>query len=313
MVKVGGIYMKNKHLLGYGAGVFISVAWGLSFISINEALTVFGPGSLAVVRFSIALIFLFALYGYQTRFEKVKKEDYKWLIAAGAIGIGAYYLFENNGIKLTDPATASLLLGTIPMVTILVNVVMKKTVLTWLKCLSVLTSLIGIACVVGVGQESGSSTLIGIICILGAAISWVVFSFLTHGIGEKYQNITITFYQTLFGTLCLAPCLVFEQNSWFAIDLPIVLHLLFLAIVCSAVGYYCYNFTIKTLGVNQASMFINLMPVVTVLVTTLLGNKMSALQWVGCGLIIASMFILSKSEQSDVEIDCVTKDLIIES
>jgi drug/metabolite transporter (DMT)-like permease len=62
---------------------------------------------------------------------------------------------------------------------------------------------------------------------------------------------------------------------------------LFLAILCSAIGHWFYVIAIETLSVTISGIFLNLIPVVTVIGGFIvLGERLRALQWLGAALVI---------------------------
>jgi drug/metabolite transporter (DMT)-like permease len=71
-----------------------------------------------------------------------------------------------------------------------------------------------------------------------------------------------------------------------------MLHVIFLALGCSALGYWLYAYAMEALGVSTTSVFINLIPVVTVISGFLvLHERLTILQGAGAVLVLAGVYL----------------------
>jgi len=85
------------------------------------------------------------------------------------------------------------------------------------------------------------------------------------------------------------------------------MHLIFLGICCSALGYWFYVQALEGLGVSGCAIFINLIPVVTVICGFfVLGDRLSPLQWLGAALVISGVYLAMWEKKSKA----VTKEPI---
>ena len=81
-----------------------------------------------------------------------------------------------------------------------------------------------------------------------------------------------------------------------AIDGSVLIHLLYLGVCCSALGYIFYVHAVKRLGATISSAFLNLIPVVTVVCGYfILGEKVSWPQLAGMSLIMISLYAIGAS------------------
>ena len=143
-------------------------------------------------------------------------------------------------------------------------------------------------------MENGGS-IIGYLMMFGAVISWIIYSIANKPLFERYDQGVITFYQSLIGLIFFLPFMPFETNQWdkiFTVD--IFLHVFFLAAFASALGFYLYLKGLDYLGISESSIYINLIPVVTVIISFFwLGETLSVMQLVGGGLVIGSVYIMN--------------------
>lgn len=286
--------MNKKRIIAFAGITFVMIAWGLSFLSIKVSVRALGPMTLALSRFIIASVLLLAFLKLKEPGSKMHKKDVPLLAVSGIVGITIYFFFENNGVKLTTASTASIIIGTIPLLTVLSDFVIFGNRVTWSKWLGVTLSFLGVYLIVrSSGDLSFSSdSFVGNLMMLGAAFAWVFYSLLTRPLGGRYSQLAITTYQTLFGTVAIVPVACFETNKWQLVDWTIIGNIAFLAVFCSAIGYYLYVYALGELGVDVSSLFINLIPVVTVISSYfILDEKITATQIAGGAIIIASVYL----------------------
>jgi drug/metabolite transporter (DMT)-like permease len=316
--------MTKKHK-AVAAVIACVLFWGFSFISIKITVAVLPPMTLGAFRFALAVIILFFIKRKIAPKEKLIKKDIPLLAGAGITGVTLYFFFENNGVSLIPASEASIFVGAIPVITMISeaawarisfsqnkdrNKKLKKGDLnieekipvngnekrqslffkTILPGIGALISLAGVALVAGVSFAL-SGTALGYIFMSGACVSWVVYCFLTRSLFISHSRIFIVFWQSLFGFIGFLPFTLFE-SSWQMPGLEVWGHLLFLGLFCSALGYWFYAMALEDLGVGQATIFINLIPVVSVLgAFFILGERLKPLQWFGAALVLAGVYL----------------------
>lgn len=292
--------MRRSKAVPHLACIATMIIWGLSFVSIDYCLTVIRPMSLAFVRFLIATILLFVITRFSKSFEKIQKKDIFLMALSGVVGISIYFYFENNGILMTDPSIASLLLATIPLFTLISDVIIFKEKLTIRKWIGIFVSIVGVVLIIGV-NFGGGSTFKGTMYMLGAVMAWVIYSVATKPLTKKYSQITIVYYQAMYGAIALFPFTFMERNDLDKVNFSIILNVLYLAIACSVIGYIFYVYAVDNLGISISSFYINFMPLVTVVGSYfILGTTISRNAIIGGVLVILSVFIISESN-ADVQ------------
>ncbi|MDR0316202.1 MAG: DMT family transporter [Treponema sp.] len=277
--------------------------WGFSFISIKVSVAVFPPMSLGLLRFAIALIFLFFIKQKLAPQEKLRLRDIPLLFGAGLSGVTLYFFFENNGVSLVTASEASIAIGAIPVLTMIADWLSGKIthnrdsaahraprigIRQWLGAF---ISIGGVWLVAGVSLALSGSVL-GYIYMAGAALSWVTYSLLTRPLFARCSRIYIVFWQSLAGFICFIPFSILELGRWGTPDLPVILHVVFLGICCSALGYWFYARSLEVLGISVSAIFINLVPVITVTGGFfVMGDRLSPLQWLGAALVISGVYL----------------------
>ena len=284
--------------------------WGFSFISIKVAVSVFPPMTLGAVRFAMALMLLSIMYRISLKktgekFFSYVIEDLPLLVFSGLTGVTFYFFGENNGVALVTASEASIIVAAIPVLTVIADWVFLKISadskrmqgshdynLGWLHWLGAIVSMAGVILVAGVSL-SLSGSIKGYLYMGGAALCWVAYGLLTRPLfGRKRQRIYIVFWQNLFGFLGFLPFAFLERATWTAPSAYVIFHVVFLALCCSAFGYWLYAHALEVLGMSVSAVFINLIPLVTVIAGFfILGESLTALQLAGAALVIGGVYL----------------------
>lgn len=283
-------------------GLATSLIWGLSFLSTKVVIGVIPPYTLGLLRFIVACAFLPLIALFARQSLRVEPRDLPRLALGGLVGVTFYFLCENNGLKLLSASESSLIVGVIPVITMLAERIFLKTKVGLRSYIGAFLSFVGVGFIAAQSPEAASSPL-GFLYMAGAALSWVAYSFVTRPLSGRYGQVTTTFWQSLFGLFGFIPFAAFEwagfapraASIWTA---PVILNLLFLGVFCSAIGYWLYVASLDILGAGAANAFINLIPVVSVLAAYfLLGERLSGLQWLGAAAAIAGVYLATTRGQ----------------
>ena len=289
----------NNTIKSYILIIFVCFFWGFSFISTKICLQWFTPFSLAFFRFLIASFILFFILILTEKNLKIERNDIFRLSLCGFFGVFLYFAFENLAIKMLSASLSSIFIALSPMFAIFVDYFILKEAITKRKAIGVTLSIIGACLVAGFNIDGNSNMVLGIILILLSVFSWIIFSYLSAPLQQKYSPIKNTFYQSLFGTLFFLITLPFNSTSLIGINMTGILNLLFLGVMCSAICYILYNYALKHISVVVCSIFINLLPIVTIIASMFILNEtINLIQAIGAALIIGSVFIVTKKEET---------------
>lgn len=272
--------------------------WGLSFISIKVAVVVLPPMTLGAARFFLGTILLYFIKNQLAPEEHLVKDDIPYLAGAGLIGVTAYFFFENNGVARVSASEASIIIAAIPVFALLMERFLPpRRPLGLRRWAGAALSMFGVYLVVlpslpAAGLLRTASDPLGYLFMFGAALSWVGYALLTQGLSARRSRIYIVFWQSVFGFLGFIPFTFFEQPLWTNLSLPVLAHVAYLGIFCSALGYWFYVYALQHLGVGTSSVFINLIPVVTVIAGFFaLDERLKASQWWGAVAVISGVYL----------------------
>ena len=130
--------------------------------------------------------------------------------------------------------------------------------------------------------------------LLGAPLSWAVYSVLGRKVLGTFAPLAATAYATLFGTLLLIPAAWVEfatGRGAYNLSLAGWLAILQLSLLGTVIGFVWWYQAVKRLGAGRAALFINLVPFFgTLLAALVLGEYLQWPQLWGGVLVIAGVF-----------------------
>lgn len=293
--------MMDHRAKGFAAATAACVIWGVSFVATKVALQSFPPYTLLALRFAIAAVFLIpAFLGF--RRERLQLRDLGLFCLLGIMEPGLYFLCETRGLLYTSASVASLIIGAIPVVVMILAAVFLKEPLRAKAGFGVFMTVLGIAFLVQKDLEApplGLSPLKGNLYIAGAALCASVYTIVSRSLSARYRPMTLTTIQAVFATLFFAVFALWEDSGARPLPPtgPALASLLFLSFFATLSAFWLYNFSLRALPASQVAVFINVIPVVTVLTARMVLNE--ALSWpqvLGAILILVGVRISTRAE-----------------
>ena len=240
--------------------------WGTTYISTKVLLRDFTPIEILFLRFTLGLGVL-ALVREKLPFRGWKEE--RLYLAAGLTGVTLYFLFENIALTLTSASNVGVLVTTAPFFTALLSAIFLREERPKMRFfLGFVLALGGIALL----SYSGSAMLklnpLGDGLALLAALVWAAYSVIMKKIGRLGRPMIACTRRTfLYGLLFMVPALAVLDFSpaWEKLGKPVnLLNFLFLGLGASALCFASWNWAVKILGAVRTSVYIYLVPAVTV-------------------------------------------------
>ena len=259
--------MENKASRGHLAALLTILIWGTTFISTKVLLVDFQPVEILFFRFVLGLLALLIVCPRRMTGTTLRQEIV--LGAAGLCGVCLYYLMENIALTYTMASNVGVIISAAPFFTaILSHLLLKKEEkLGAAFFVGFLIAMAGIALI----SFNGSALQLnptGDLLALLAAFLWACYSILTRRIsGYGYNTILTTRRIFFYGILFMVPALFLFD---FRLELdrfanPVyLLNILFLGLGASALCFVTWNFAVRLLGAVKTSVYIYLVPVITV-------------------------------------------------
>lgn len=258
------------HLLAFIA----ILIWGMTYISSKVLVGLIDPYWYLIFRFSLAWLLLFLLSPKPMALLPKKQEGY--LILCGLAGVTLYYILQNVALLYTSASNASVITATAPLFTALILWLCGRRVrLTPLFFLGFVLCIGGIA-IISFGGGGGGLHLTGDLFTLASAVSWGVYCILIARTAEfPLSSIQVTRKVFFWGTVLTLPAALLLGSP---VPLATLTHgglalwgnLLFVALCSSALCYLCWGRATALVGSVTTSVYLYLMPVVSVIGSVIL-------------------------------------------
>lgn len=285
----------NKTAAGHIAALITIVIWGTTFISTKILLVDFTPIEILFFRFLLGLLVLIIVYPKCFKLKDRKQE--LTFAAAGVCGICLYYLLETIALTVTTASNVGVILSIAPFFTAVLSHMFMKTE-EKLKAQFFVGFIVAMAgiCLISFNGRRMELNPIGDILAVIAALVWSVYSLLTRKISSYgYHIIQTTRRIFTYGIVFMLPFLfVFDFN----LDIQKVvkpeyaLNFIYLGIGASALCFVTWNSAVKMLGAVKTSVYIYMVPVITVATSVLvLKEKITWVSAIGTILTLIGMFL----------------------
>ena len=289
--------MRNRISTGYASAVLTVIVWGTTFTSTKILLRDFSAHEILFFRSLLAFL---VLYIAKPQKLVLREKKHELLFAcAGLCGITLYHLFENYSLSFTAVANTSLIVATSPFfIALLSSAFLKAEKPGPAFYLGFLTALTGTAIISFNGRIVLALNPMGDILALCAALSWALYSILSKLLSQ-YEYGTLQITRRIFGynLLFLLPVFFFSGfrlNPSLLIKPVNLLHILYLGAVASAMCFGTWNYAIQTLGALRTSVFIYLIPVISVTVSAIVLREPVTMMLIGGAALTLSGLFLSE-------------------
>ena len=287
--------MNEKQITGHIAAFITIIIWGTTFISTKILLVDFQPVEILFFRFVLGLAALIIVYPKRLRGTTFKQET--TFAMAGLCGICLYYLLENIALTYTLASNVGVIISVAPFFTAIMSHIFMKSE-ERLKInffIGFVVAMIGI-CLISFNGRKLELNPIGDVLAIIAALVWAVYSLLTRKIsGYGYNTVQTTRRIFTYGIVFMIPTLFFFD---FNIDLSRITitknlcNLIFLGLGASALCFVTWNYAVKLLGAIKTSVYIYIVPVITVIASAIvLQEQITLTAGIGTALTLAGLFL----------------------
>ena len=277
----------NKRLTADGLLLVVAFVWGMTFVAVKNALVDIGPYWFIGVRFSLAFLFLAAIY-HRRLLANWRILGKISALIGGVLFVG--YILQTIGLQYTTAANSGFITG---LSVVLVPVVGRF----WGQKKPARATQLGIACAVaGLGLltlTNDFSINIGDVYTLLAAVALATHIVMVSHYAPRTDAVTLATLQ--IGAVAVAGIVggaLFEQfPSNFSEDVWIALAVT--AIPATAIAFLVQNTVQKHTTSTRTAIIFALEPVFAGLAAyAFLGEVLTVQQIIGCVLIVSGMIVM---------------------
>lgn len=222
------------------------------------------------------------------------------LLVLAFSGVTFFSTFIYAALQFTSATNVSVLEAIIPVATAVLAAWVLRERLRLVQWAGVLVSFTGALWVVlaGAGEGLGGWNS-GDLIMIGAILSWAVYSVAVRRYMHLFPEFSTVFVMTALSVVVLTPVVGIE---WAVVGVPDLGQwsywpgLAYLGIFPSVIALLLYNRAVAVLGASQAAVFLNFLPVVTMIgAYAFLSETINAAQIIGAALVISGVLLTTRA------------------
>ncbi|MBQ6523573.1 MAG: DMT family transporter [Atopobiaceae bacterium] len=289
---------RTAHIL---AAAVACLLWSGSLIASKLSYDTLAPMSLGLIRFTLATVVFFVIRLVTGDHEMPSAKGMAHIALTGILGTTLYFAAENYGVQMLPASTSSLIVGSFPAMTLVLECLIDKTRPQPLKTIGIVLAFLGVAVLaLTESGEGGTNVLLGSLILMFGGLCWSLYNFAMRLVMGKYSTMTITTWQTLFGALGFIPFVMVEGLPQSLPSPTAWASLAYLVLGCTVVGFVLYNWGLEDLEPSTATSLSNLIPVFGLALSALiLGEHISAQQLLGGAIVVAGIVLSTQKEKRD--------------
>lgn len=291
--------MTNRRMV-YASLIGTTMAWGGSFVAIKQALHYLTPLQLVWMRFIPAsLTFVLLLWPSERKVvPALLRAHWRALSAMGLLGVVIYHLALNTGEQLIPAGTASMVIALNPAFVLLLSALVLHERVGWTQALGLGLAFVGLFVIVRYagGGQVDFRYLRGVLITVIAPLAWASYTIISRPLAARYPALAITAIANILGTL---PILLTTRGELFTriTRLPWDgwLSVLYLALICTVVGFTVWNAALRHLEASRAGSFVYLSPLWGVILSqVLLHEPMSPALLLGAAIVFGGVALVNR-------------------
>lgn len=294
--------MKNNVLLGAILCFIAAISWGAMFPVAHDAFKHIDPFYFTIIRYGSVTFILVAILFWKEGKQAFRFEG-KGLVLwfFGTMAFTVYNLFMFWGEDLLGESgvmTASIMESLMPMISIVIMWMIFKKRPHLFTFICVIVSFVGAMLVITKGDIKSflgtTNQLIPSLLIFIAVIGWVIY---TMG-GSEFRSWSALRYSTLSCLLGTITAAIITVGATLLGYIPapseediktVGPHLLFMIIFPGVIALLGWNIGVSILSPLNGLLFINFVPVTTLLISIFQGNHITMFDLLGTVFIIVSL------------------------
>lgn len=291
---------KNSNLI-YILMTIAAFFWAGAFIAGKFGVGELSAVSLTFFRFFFASIILFVVMVKREKKNwRLKGKDWIPVLITGLVGMVGYHIFFFTALRYTQASNASILAATNPIMTAVLAAIFLQETLEFKRLGALLLALAGVVLTISNWDLSVLYNLSfnkGDLIMLLAVFCWAVYSVFVKKVMHRYSPLILTTYSFIVCTVVLFPFVAWEffHGAISGVSLASWTSVLYMAIFPTVIGYLIQQMAIKEIGASKAAIFINLVPVFSIILATLiLKEELNLLNLASGGMIVLAVYINSR-------------------
>jgi len=277
------------------------VLWASSFIALKIAFLAYDPMVVIFGRMLVATL-CFLLVGKRLyRSLDYRPGDYKLILFMAFCEPCLYFIFEAMAVENTTAAQAGMMTAILPILVMVAASRLLKEKIGRKSWLGGTLAVIGVCWLTLEATPSADAPnpvlgnfyeFLAMVCATGYIIT------LKH-LTDRYSPFLLTAVQAIVGCVFYFPLIFLPGTSLpTTFDMVSALAVLYLGAAVTLGAYGLYNYAIKLVPASQATLYVNLIPVFTAIMSwMILDETFTAGQCMAAAVVMAGVYLGQAKEQ----------------
>ncbi|MCG6892222.1 MAG: DMT family transporter [Desulfobacteraceae bacterium] len=268
--------------------------WASSFVALKIAFRSYDPMVVMFGRMAVASVCLFVAVP-RLRGLPYRRSDVPYFAFMVLCEPCLYFLFEAKALENTSASQAGMITAILPLMVAVGARIFLKERITQRTVMGFLLAIAGVCWLTAGARVSSEAPhpilgniyeFLAMVCATGAMVT------LKH-VTYRYPPLLVTALQAWVGCLFFFPFLALPSTELpTALDPTATAAVLYLGAFITLGAYGLFNFGASRIPVSQASAFVNLIPVFSVLLGWLiLGERFTSVQYMAAALVFTGIAV----------------------
>ncbi|WP_346795403.1 DMT family transporter [Halomonas sp. Bachu 37] len=255
------------------------------------------PSSIAFLRWLLALVVLtpFVLPAALRHRDEIRRQ-WPRLALLGLLGMGLWQGLAYVAAATTSATNMGILAAMVPLLTVLLSALILREPPTLGGVLGGAVAFVGVTVLLGHGNPLSLLHLEvarGDALMVAAATCYALYGVMLKLWGMQLPPWVMLYAQVCFAVLFLLPGYLLGPMT--PVDIHNIGLIAYAGIPASIITTYLWMRAVRQIGANQASIFINLMPLFSAIIAMLLlGERVAGFHFIG-GLLILTGVIMAQT------------------
>lgn len=282
----------------HSALFIVAVIYGANYSIAKIALPRYiEPFGFILLRLLVASLLFWGFSALTTR-QPIEKKDIWLFIKCAFFGAAANMIFFFQGLSLTNPINASVIMTLTPIIVLLTAYFYKTERLTIQKAVGVLIGATGAYLLLTKdGISLSNETFVGDLFIILNASCYAIYLVIVKPLMVKYKPLTVIKWVFLFGALMTAPFGTAELVAvqWETISFAGWISITYVIVAATFTVYLLNVWSLQYVNSSVVGIYIYLQPVVsTIIAVTFRNDPLSAETIIYALVIMIGVYVVSK-------------------
>ena len=211
----------NRLILSHIALIVANTIYAINYILAKDVMPLYiTPKAFILIRIVGASIIFFMVHFFFIK-EKLDLKDFRYLCFCALFGIVLNMLCFFEGLNLTTPINASLIMISTPLIVYIMSILFLKEINDSKALLGVVLGLIGASVLITNGNFNFNLNNLGDFLVFLNATSYAFYLILIKSMMKKYHPITVLKTLFLIGSVIILPIGWYDFMQINFVDMPL--------------------------------------------------------------------------------------------